>query len=83
MNGYHAWFTKANGDEREISFIRMPDLPETFLEEKVKNTGRKRVLKEGMELVWDVQAHGFRTFNWDTVVGEVQEIIFKESVITS
>ena len=83
MKGYQARFTKANGDDRHMRFVRVLDLPEGFLDDKVKNTGRPRVLKEGMELVWDVQAQAFRTFNWDTVVGEVQEINLKENVITS
>ena len=83
MKGYYGRFTKANGDEREMHFIRMTDLPENFLDERVKNTGRQRTLKEGTELVWDVDASGFRTFNWNTIVGEVREIIFKEDVIFS
>lgn len=78
MKGYQGKFTKTNGDEREMVFIRVEDLPTSFLESKLKNTGKTRVLKEGLELVWDVTAQGFRTFNWTTVIGAVRQVSFEE-----
>ena len=79
MKGYEGTFTKTNGDERAMTFVRVQDLPSDFLATKVKNTGQQRTLKEGTELVWDITAQGFRTFNWKTVVGEVQEINLEEN----
>ena len=79
MKGHQGKFTKTNGDEREMIFVRTGDLPDGFLATKLKSGGTKRVLKEGFELVWDITASGFRTFNWKTVVGEVQEIILEET----
>jgi hypothetical protein len=83
MKAYHGSFTKTNGEERTMSFVRTTDLPESFLNERVKKTGNVRVLKEGMETVWDIQAQGFRTFNWNAVVGEVEEINIEENALFS
>ena len=80
MKAYQGSFKKADGDIRSMHFVRLPDLPESFLDGKVKGQdAKKRVLKEGMETVWDVTAQGFRTFNWSTVLGEVEEIILEEN----
>ena len=49
-----------------MTFIRHSDLPSS-----VVGSGKSPKLSEGMETVYDVNAHGFRTFNWKTTVGEV------------
>lgn len=67
---YTATYTKTNGDSREMNFVRLNDLPETFLHGKIKGTGKERTLNEGQEVVWDLDNNGFRVFNWKTVVGE-------------
>ena len=67
---YTATFTKANGENREMNFIRLNDLPESFLSGKIKGTGNERTLNEGQEVVWDLDNNGFRVFNWKTIVGE-------------
>ena len=81
MKGYEGTFTKANGDERAMTFVRVADLPDDFLATKVKNTGTQRTLKEGTELVWDIAAQGFRHFNWKTVIGEVREINLEKNTV--
>ena len=43
-----------------------------FLGSKVKNESSDRALPEGLELVWDIESAGFRTFNWRAAVGEVK-----------
>ena len=53
MKAYIGTFIKKNGEERTMKFVRLQDLPEKFITSKVKNTGAKRTLKEGLELVWD------------------------------
>ena len=67
---YRATFTKANGENREMNFVRLNDLPEAFLHGKIKGTGKQRTLNEGQEVVWDLDNNGFRVFNWKTIVGE-------------
>ena len=69
---YTGTFTKASGDDRTMSFIRIKDLPAGFLDGKVKNTQAKpRKFQHGVELVWDIVSKDFRTFNFNTVVGNV------------
>ena len=73
MTGYKAIFVKKDGSPREIRFVRTDDMPENWFASHVKGTGKKRVLKEGMELVWDIDCEGFRVFNWDTVQGDIKK----------
>jgi len=73
MTGYSATYTKNDGSERVIRFVRTADMSEAWFSKHVKGTGKKRTLKEGLELVWDIDNAGFRTFNWNTVQGEVEK----------
>ncbi len=70
---YFGSFEKASGEKRAMKFVRMEDLPTGFLENKTKG-GKSRKLSEGNELVWDLDAKGFRVFNWNTVDGDVSQI---------
>ena len=82
MIGYHGFYKKVNGEVREMYFVRTTDLPASFLNEQLVGDGnKKRNLKKGMETVWDVKAQAFRTFNWETVVGEIKEINFEENTL--
>ncbi len=74
MKAYNGTFTKKNGDERTMRFVRMTEIPEKFIAMQIKGTGRKPTLSEGMELVWDLDTKAFRMFNWKTVEGNVTEI---------
>tara|TARA_R100001509_G_scaffold155726_2_gene118409 strand:+ start:923 stop:1177 length:255 start_codon:yes stop_codon:yes gene_type:complete len=76
MIGYQATYTKKDGSSREIRFVRTSEMPADWLEEHVKGTGKKRTLKEGNELVWDIDNAGFRIFNWGTVQGDVKKFEF-------
>ena len=78
IKGYHGFFRKTNGDVREMFFVRLEDLPAQFLALQVKGTGKTPLLKEGVELVWDVRNGAFRHFNWNTSVGEVEKVTFSE-----
>tara|TARA_B000000532_G_C18647671_1_gene311160 strand:+ start:341 stop:583 length:243 start_codon:yes stop_codon:yes gene_type:complete len=73
MKAYIGTFIKKNGEERTMKFVRLQDLPEKFITSKVKNTGAKRTLKEGLELVWDTDQSEFRIFNWSTTRGDIDE----------
>ena len=68
MKAYAGTFKKKNGEERVMKFIRLGDLPDGFVEGKIKGTGKQKVLSEGLELVWDISQQGFRMFNWKTAI---------------
>lgn len=74
VRAYQGSFRKKNGDLRDMIFVKMEDLPDYFLDERVQGTGSPRTLAEGMQTVWDVEAEGFRTFNWNTVEGKVKAV---------
>ena len=46
---------KKNGESRHMTFARLIDLPETFLETKVSGADSEQQYPEGMELVWDLK----------------------------
>ena len=73
MKAYIGTFIKKNGEERTMKFVRLQDLPEKFISSKVKNTGTKRTLREGLELVWDTDQSEFRIFNLSTTRGDIDE----------
>jgi hypothetical protein len=44
MKAYNGTFTKKNGEERTMRFVRITDIPETFIAARIKGTGRKPTL---------------------------------------
>jgi hypothetical protein len=74
---YRGTFTKAAGDLRTMYFVRSGDLPNTFVNDNTKGTGKPRNLREGMETVWDLESKSWRTFNWRTA--DPEEIITFEA----
>ena len=79
MKMYVGTFTKKNGDERTMRFVRMQDLPEQFLNSQITGNGTERKLAEGLELVWDVENSGFRGFNWTTAQQPLTSVDVEES----
>ena len=68
MIGYLATYTKKDGSSRDIRFVRASEMPQSMITATTKgNSGTKRTLSEGLELVWDIDKRGYRTFNWNTV----------------
>ena len=65
-------FQKKNSDTRDMTFVKLEDLPKDFLNLKIKNANSPRDLPDGLELVWDIESVGFRTFNWDSALGDVK-----------
>ena len=65
---YTGTFTKNNGHKRTMTFIKGIDVPT-----HIRGGSRTTTLKEGQEVVYDVDAKGFRVFNWGTVQGQVTE----------
>lgn len=76
-----ATFTKKSGESRTMNFVKLNELPESFVNQQISGTGPVRTLTEGMELVWDLDNNGFRVFNWNTIEGEVtsSEVSFNNS----
>lgn len=67
---FNGTFRKLNGQARTMRFIRKSDLPSSLVNESTIRTLEGRT---GAEVVYDVDARGFRQFNWNTVEGEVTE----------
>ena len=69
---YSATFTKKNGESRLMNFIRPEDFTTEFVSNRLNNYApkEKRVLSEGLETVYDLDSSSFKTFNWNTVIGE-------------
>jgi type IV secretory pathway VirB9-like protein len=65
-------YTKKDGQSRTMKFIRGRDIPSSIIG---STTNRQKSLPEGSEVVYDVSKRGFRVFNWNTVVGQVNESI--------
>ena len=81
MNNYVVYtgtYTKQDGTQRTMQFMRTQDLPSDRFGETQRNPNRK--MQEGYEIVFDIQRMGFRAFNWNTVQGEVrsqeQSVVF-------
>jgi|TARA_Y100000310_G_scaffold210348_1_gene210964 hypothetical protein len=77
LRAFKGTFKKKNGDSRDMNFVKLQDLPEAFLNSKVKDGTKKRELTNGMELVWDLDQESFRIFNHNTVVGSMTEYSYK------
>lgn len=81
MNVYTGTFTKADGTPRTMRFVRLTDLPDEFLSTRVKGgevtdartKAKAKMLSEGKETVWDLEANNFRVFNWNATVDDVCE----------
>ena len=65
-------FRKKDGSLRTMRFVNLKDLPEGFFISQTKGTGKKTSLTEGSNLVWDLDKQGFRVFNRNTIIGEVE-----------
>jgi len=59
-------FLKKDGQQRIMTFVRLADLPYSFVQEHTKGTGQSKNLKSGQEVVWDIEKQGFRIFNYNS-----------------
>jgi len=80
MKAYKGTFKKKNGESRLMTFARLADLPEQFLETRIIGAGSEQNYPEGMELVWDLEADNFRIFNWNTIEDSPTEMSIDESL---
>ena len=72
MKAYVGTFMKKSGEVRTMTFMKVDEVPEGILPES--KGGKRQKLQEGMELVWDVENHSYRMFNYKTVVGKVEVV---------
>jgi hypothetical protein len=72
MTAYRGTFIKKNGERRTMRFLKVKDLPKNLFEGNFK-TGKKHVLAEGNELVWDIDEKDFRIFNHNMMVDKLEE----------
>jgi len=59
-------FTKVNGDKRVMNCTLMEGIVRPEITEKKKNTTEKKVNEEVLS-VWDIDAHGWRSFRINNV----------------
>ena len=67
---YTGTFTKQNGENRTMSFIRQADLPSSMVNPATINEMQK---KTGNEVVYDTERKQFRQFNWNTLQGQISQ----------
>lgn len=69
---YSATFVKKNGESRLMNFVRAEDFTPEFVSTNLKSYSpkEKKVLTEGLEAVFDIDSKSFKTFNWNTLVGQ-------------
>ena len=68
-NAYTGTFTTKSGQTRTMTFVRTGDMPSSLFEGKKQ----PQHTQTGQEIVYDVNAKGFRTFNWGTAHGTVSK----------
>tara|TARA_R110000824_G_scaffold55168_5_gene152097 strand:+ start:2264 stop:2518 length:255 start_codon:yes stop_codon:yes gene_type:complete len=68
---YTGTFTKKNGSERTMSFIKATDLPSHMISNDGKSSAT--ATSTSTQVVYDTQANGFRSFNYGTQVGQLTE----------
>ena len=80
MKAFKGTFKKKNGESRQMTFAKLADLPEQFLETRIIGAGSEQKYPEGMELVWDLEADNFRIFNWKSVDDTPKEFDIDETL---
>ncbi len=66
---YTGTFVKRDGTRRTMNFVKVNDLPKSMTP---KTTTENYSRSNGeIEVVYDTDRNGFRTFNYGTVVGTV------------
>jgi len=84
MDAYKVKFRKKDNSLRDMRFVKVENLPEKFLVAQLKplkqgETRKKLELPLGMELVWDLDKHEFRTLNHHTIVGNIESFEANDS----
>lgn len=72
MKAYTGTYVKSSGESRTMNFLKLEDLPKSFLQARIKDPSPRK-LQEGHELVWDLDKNEFRIFNWNSIEGDINE----------
>ena len=64
---YTGTFTNKSGFQRQMRFIKASDFPSSVTSRWKKT----RNLQKGFETVWDVDLEKYRTFNYNTMRGNL------------
>ena len=64
---YTSTFVNQTGFQRQMRFIKVSDFPQSVTS-RFKNT---RNLRQGFETVYDIDLGKYRTFNYNTMVGQL------------
>lgn len=65
VKAFNCNFTTMKGEDRNMTFVRVSDLPDSFIAANCKGGVRPGTLKEGFETVWAI-GEGWRTLNVNT-----------------
>ena len=71
---YTGTFTNKTGFQRKMRFVKVSDFPSS-----VTSGFQTRNLQPGYETVWDLDLNEFRTFNYNTQIGNISSV---NSVVT-
>ena len=82
MNAYTAQFVKKDGSVRQMNFVKIDQLPEHFLESRIKGSTIKKNLNPNHFLVWDIDKKDFRFIDSSSIIGDVKVIEVDEKEIT-
>ena len=66
---YTGTFVKRDGTRRTMNFFKASDLPKGMIAEGAKDPYARS--NGEIQVVYDADKRGFRTFNYGTVVGQV------------
>ena len=71
---YTGTFMNKTGFQRKMRFVKVSDFPSS-----VTSGFKTRNLQPGYETVWDLDLNKFRTFNYNTQIGQLSST---DSVVT-
>jgi hypothetical protein len=81
MKAFKGSFKKKSGENREMFFARISDLPSQFVAAKIVGAGNEQKYPKGMELVWDLEQDDFRIFNWNNTSSPITETEIDENLL--
>ena len=77
VNKYTGSFRKKDGSSRAMNFLRIAELPDDVKAKiglSASDTPTRQIyLESGFEIVYGLDVRDFRTFNWNTITGQVQQ----------
>jgi len=68
---YTGTFKNQSGFQRQMRFVKVSDFPSSI----TSRFKRSRSLKKGYETVWDLDRKQYRTFNYNTLIGDLSSTV--------